>query len=281
MKQPKLTYALKDGVLVHISSVDSGLSCGCVCPACHGVLEAKKGVELVHHFAHYKGKECAASYETSIHLLAKEVIAESKAVFIPAVSVFTGRPDWVVSDSKLLPVDSVVLETALGDIVPDVIVVIGDRKLLIEIKVTHGIDAAKLERIRSIGLSCIEVDLSKLKGEITKECLAENLLANSSCAKWIFNALVERYKTTFLGLVSEIPLERHGYALHAMGCPMEVKTWHGKRYANVIDHCSSCKHYFDMVYDNEGEAVSIRCSAALGYYTLQEFKNAQTKKQCS
>lgn len=278
MKQPRLTYAIKDGTLVHVSSVDSGLDCGCICPSCHGVLEAKKGAELIHHFAHYKSKECATGYETSIHLLAKEVIAELKAIFIPSVSVFCGRPDWVISESKLIPVDSVTLETALGDIVPDVMIVAVDRKLIIEIKVTHGVDKAKTELIRELGISCIEIDLSKLQGEITKERLAEILLANASCAKWVFNAQLESYKAIFLGLVSEIPLERHGYALHAMGCPMEVKTWQGKKYANVIDHCSSCEHYFDMVYDSEGEAVSIRCSANLGYYTLQGLKNALNKE---
>lgn len=278
MKLPKLTYALKNNALIHVSAVDSGLDCGCICPACHGVLEAKKGTEIVHHFAHYKSKECATGYETSIHLLAKEVIAESKMVFIPTVSVFSGRSDWVISESKPLAVDSVTLETTLDNIVPDVMVIIGDRKLLVEIKVTHGVGEAKTQRIKELGISCIEIDLSKLKGEITKEHLTEILLANASYAKWVFNAQVERYKSIFLGLASEIPLERHGYALHAMGCPMEVKTWQGKKYANVIDHCSSCKHYFDMVYNKEGEAVSVRCSAALGYHTLQGFKNALKKE---
>ena len=44
----KMTYALKDGVITHISKVESGLACGCVCPACGEKLIAKKG-NIVKH----------------------------------------------------------------------------------------------------------------------------------------------------------------------------------------------------------------------------------------
>ena len=43
VKQLKLTYALKDGEIVSIEDVKSGLNCGCICPACSDPLVAKKG----------------------------------------------------------------------------------------------------------------------------------------------------------------------------------------------------------------------------------------------
>lgn len=41
-KQLKLTVALKDGVITNVEDVQSGIKCGCVCPACGEPLVAKK-----------------------------------------------------------------------------------------------------------------------------------------------------------------------------------------------------------------------------------------------
>ena len=41
--QLNLLYALRDNSIVSISDVESGLKCGCVCPACGERLVAKKG----------------------------------------------------------------------------------------------------------------------------------------------------------------------------------------------------------------------------------------------
>ena len=42
VKQLKITYALKDGEIVSIEDVKSGLNCSCICPACGDPLVAKK-----------------------------------------------------------------------------------------------------------------------------------------------------------------------------------------------------------------------------------------------
>ena len=87
MHRQKMTYALKDGELIDISSVDRGLKCGCVCPSCNQPLIAKKGEKMVQHFAHKSTDECEYGYETSLHLLAKEIISKSKKFTIPSVYV--------------------------------------------------------------------------------------------------------------------------------------------------------------------------------------------------
>ena len=46
-KQLNLTYALKNNLLVHISDVERGKNCQCVCPACNEPLIAKKGEKVV------------------------------------------------------------------------------------------------------------------------------------------------------------------------------------------------------------------------------------------
>lgn len=42
-KQLNLIYAVKNGVATSIEDVESGLKCGCFCPACGKPLVAKKG----------------------------------------------------------------------------------------------------------------------------------------------------------------------------------------------------------------------------------------------
>lgn len=58
-----LTYAQKNEKLVHVSEVERGLKCGCVCPACGEVLIARKGNKVVHHFAHKSTIECQYGYQ--------------------------------------------------------------------------------------------------------------------------------------------------------------------------------------------------------------------------
>ena len=77
-KQLNLTYALKNGEVISISDVESGLKCGCVCPSCGEPLVAKKGSKVMHHFAHHSGHTCEYGYETSLHLAAKEIISRAK-----------------------------------------------------------------------------------------------------------------------------------------------------------------------------------------------------------
>ena len=59
MKAFKLPFGVKGGLLVRVSEVVSGLRCGCVCPGCGGVLVARKGEKVEHHFAHHSVDDCA------------------------------------------------------------------------------------------------------------------------------------------------------------------------------------------------------------------------------
>lgn len=70
-------YALRNNSIVSISDVESGLKCGCVCPACGERLIAKKGKIMMHHFAYYSGENGAYGYESSLHLAAKDIITKA------------------------------------------------------------------------------------------------------------------------------------------------------------------------------------------------------------
>ncbi len=184
MKNP---YGLQDGKLVSVDTVESGLACGCVCPACNEPLEAHKGKLKIHYFKHYNGSDCGYGLETATHLLAKSIIENEKILLLPSLQA---PPDWKqlpyleaqylnerpfphhIMFKELVPpwyklkVDEVLVEKRVGSIIPDVIVVAKGKQLFVEIKVTHGIDDKKLKYIKENRISVVEYDFSKMRNTI-------------------------------------------------------------------------------------------------------------------
>lgn len=72
MAELLIPYALKDGRIVHVDSVDRGRACDCICPACNGLLVARKGDIRVHHFAHDMYAICNG--ESALHATAKHLL---------------------------------------------------------------------------------------------------------------------------------------------------------------------------------------------------------------
>ena len=170
-----IPYALKDGALIHVSKVESGLTCDCICPSCHERLVARKGGFRVHHFAHLSGESCSGALESTLHIFAKEILSEEKRITLPAVSIelSSDRRPLVLADSKTYEVDSVREEKKVGDIKPDLILKIGQRELLVEVYVTHKVDNLKIETIKELGLSAIEINLSTSPRHMPRETLSE------------------------------------------------------------------------------------------------------------
>jgi hypothetical protein len=155
-----LRYGLKDGQLVFIDEVERGLDCACLCPHCGGKLIARKGEVNQHHFAHHQVENCGKGVETVLHLLAKQVLQEEECIKLPdgddlelltSIEIERRRLGYI-SD-----VGAVFLETG--------------EEIDIEIKVTHGVDQEKLNKVLSQHAKMMEIDLSGLckSGELTKE----------------------------------------------------------------------------------------------------------------
>jgi len=53
-------------------------------------LVARQGQILVAHFAHHVDRNCAAAYETMLHQLAKQIIADKMELLLPAVQADDG-----------------------------------------------------------------------------------------------------------------------------------------------------------------------------------------------
>lgn len=208
------------GVLVTANQVERGLKCNCLCPGCGEHLIAKQGTKNVAHFAHSSGGECAAGYESSIHLAIKNIIQKSKSLSLPECNFYTYRgqkddvhehygksdprmqyksdEDFEIKHEHLLSIahipsriisfDSVDLEVDYQDVRPDIICSVGEKKLFIEVAFTHFVDEEKLNKLRRIGISTLEIDVSEFRHSAQSLDVLENIiLGNGSQKKWLLN----------------------------------------------------------------------------------------------
>lgn len=134
-----LTYAHnQQGSLVFIDDVSNGLSCNCTCPCCKEQLIAKNGgKKKEHHFAHIGGSNCQGYYETTLHLLSKEIIRTKKTIMLPQYKIF---------ESKRIDFENVEIEERNDNssLQPDCVGITKDGlRLHIEICVTHQVDDYK------------------------------------------------------------------------------------------------------------------------------------------
>ena len=143
----------------------------------------RKGEIKEHHFAHASNKEsCTINPESVLHKYAKEVILESMGLMLPALPNSDNEAAWWTFE-KLLP------EFSLGLIRPDLVGYFDGEPILIEIAVTHFIDAEKFNRIEVFKSKCIEIDLSSLvKSNISIPSpeAKKEILENLNNRKWVY-----------------------------------------------------------------------------------------------
>lgn len=271
-KQQYMTWALKDEKMVHVDEVERGLKCGCICPACGEPLIAKQGEKKTHHFAHQSTVNCEYGYESSLHLLSKEILSETQIFRIPPVEVHFRESHKLpveVSDSKDIKIDEVKLEHRIGGIIPDVVLYSGEKEFLVEIYVTHRVDEEKLEKIRALDISVIEIDLSNQE-TISKEMLREILINGIEKKEWLFNRVEDRYYKEFCKFSEKKKIINRGMALHVDYCPRNARIWKGKSYANFIDDCTGCPYWVSQDYEQQ----YMLCIGKSNIDTLDDLKAA-------
>lgn len=249
----RLPYGLKDGELIHISHASRGLSCDCVCPECGQRLLAKKGGSREHHFAHDGNANCASAVETALHLAAKKILEQRLEIVLPAVTVqFKGvpKPPITIAPEKRYTIDSVVLEKRIDKIVPDVLAYIQGRPLVVEVRVSHKVDSNKLDRIRNIELSAIEIDLSRAPRSFALTDIEPLVIEAGQHKIWLHNVVAEKKRRDILSTGKILDIVSRGFALHVDHCPIRSRVWRGKSYANVVDDCLSCCHALNIESDS-------------------------------
>ena len=173
--------------MLHVSEVESGLACGCRCAACGGVLVARKGAINEHHFGHHASQPCRTAVETALHKLAKQILEERRELLLPAVDARDRGRHFVLRKARTYGFDTAVLEQPLEGLIPDVIVTKGEHRLLVEIVVTHRCGLEKIERIRRMGISAVEIDLSKVPRDADAAAI-EQALCVEAPRWWLSNS---------------------------------------------------------------------------------------------
>lgn len=149
---------------------------------------AKKGELQAHHFAHRSdgdGISCASAGETALHKFAKKVLDARLEMALPELYISSANDTEVVVRAVNLTFDKAVLETRDGSIVPDVVLVLRDRRLIVEFKVTHPCDDVKIARIRAMNIGAVEIDLSGYRNRALDE-LGDDILYNAPRI-WLHN----------------------------------------------------------------------------------------------
>lgn len=219
----RLPYGLREGQLLAASAVANGLACGCVCPGCGARLVARnQGRYRTPHFAHYQAPECAHGLQTALHLAAKDIFLHHRTFCLPGAAGIIGfhaegfdsgayfagfdfeaaqYQQWVESrldldceylfPARTVAVTGVTLEHRTADIVPDIVLETEAGPLLVEIAVTHFIDEAKQEKIRRLGISTVEIDLSKAGRNLAGDELAELLIYKPERKRWAYNSRLD------------------------------------------------------------------------------------------
>lgn len=178
----------------------------------------------------------------------------------------SGKPKELISKERGIPIDDVKLEKRFDDIIPDIVVDSGDEHFFIEIYVTHPIDDEKLKKLKEKKISTIEIDLSKIKRDISVEELSDILLKSSDRKSWKYHAVSEKWYQQFEKASDKMPLTQRGLALHVDGCPIGIRNRKEKNYANFVDDCTGCEYCFS--YAHEGY---ILCSGRERIATKKDF----------
>lgn len=229
--------------LVHVDSVPNGLDCNCTCPRCGEKMIAKQGKINEHHFAHSSGSECEGYYETVMHILAKEIIAEEKCVMLPEYKdiyndfiEIDNYTNYFKLDSKILKFESVEIEQRndLNDLQPDIVGITGDGlRLWIEIAVTHKCDDNKIQKIKNNNINCIEIQIP------------ENIYSKDDLKNFLVNCNSYRYFINYPHNEKILKEEKEQI--------IKQKKFQNNCLCKSLYKCNNCqdtKKSFQMVFDN-------------------------------
>lgn len=168
-----------DGRMVAVADVERGLACNCRCPQCNRRLVAKKGEILRWHFAHESDADCKGAFESMLHRLAKQIVADHGVVRVPVLTGFhAGFPVVSFEPHADVELSNVRLESWQGGFRPDAIATRADdqTEIVIEVMVSHACEPAKLELLRTRDIAAIEIDLSGYHSEVGVALLTDLVL---------------------------------------------------------------------------------------------------------
>ena len=203
-------FALKEesGQVVHISEMvekDRGKACECICLCCGRPLVAKLGRgKRTAHFAHLaeEGRTTClvdVANESGLHKIAKEIVCKSEYIWLPSVTISEQNdPDRNVEDYKQqeplllgekfrLHYQNAKTEVPFDGFKPDVCIFRERKNILVEIAVTHYVDAEKYSKIKMAQMPTVEINIA----DFIKDYKAEETESINDFKKKLKNAIID------------------------------------------------------------------------------------------
>ena len=123
-----------------------------------------------------------------------------------------------------------------------------------------------MKKLEEKNISTIEIDLSKIKREISVEELSDILLKASDRKSWKYNAVSDKWYQRFVDFSDELPLTRLGAGTYVDRCPLGVPGLNRTYYANVRDECMRCKYCISY-----SRGKNLLCSGRERISTIADF----------
>ncbi|MBR9833474.1 hypothetical protein GYB57_15110 [bacterium] len=224
-----VAYCLDSLKIEHISKVQNGKNCNCICLVCSEPLIAKNNVNNIKeaHFSHKPESDCETNVETYLHLVIKEILPELNKVNLPSDNVYisdflnlepiseiyksqylakTLKEIEVYKESKEIEftADEVRIEKTYkiddDKIRPDIVICRNGVELFIEPHVTNKISYDKLNKIKKLDISCVAINLQLFLSEygqlFTLEELKSFIISDLNSKSWVWLRNAKRKSTT-------------------------------------------------------------------------------------
>lgn len=243
---------VETGMTKHISEVVSGAKCGCVCAFCLQPLEARKGTQRVHHFAHVTNYDCMYSNEVAIYQRVAEILKEDRLLSVPQVTLQFGN--WeepeILRARQILMLDNVSYRCEPKQYPPELIVYTAGSKLRILIEFSDGYYEKKdLGEFQTEGkekdYSILLLNMPRLaegnEGFYTRGHLSKWFTGQDISGRWIRSALEEKMRERYLALVT-----KPNRIKDRIECPLHLSSGgqEGQFYVGRWV-CSRCEYYLE------------------------------------
>lgn len=250
--QGTILYAYHNNELISIYDACKGKKY--LCPACNEELIIRAGPTRQKHFAHKSNSDCKTGYQTVLHLLAKEILEETKEFYVPGI--YMDLPPYCFGKKNLIPpkrvpITSVVAEKRVDDIIPDIIMKAGNKELFVEIYVTHPVDEVKKQKIIDLKTSAIEIDLHNVERLIDKEELKTILIDSVRLKTWIYCEPHERIIKKIKENTQKKKIRSGQWSEIVENCDKNKILYYDKNYCTLAD-CEKCDCFLGLEVTNEG-----------------------------
>lgn len=165
------------------------------------------------------------------------VLKIQKTFVLPEVDLhfYSGKSPVMLTPPQRIPFESVSVRT------DTIVLESGGKSLILAINPGEHTE----ERLINGSESALSVMLDP-----ESETFEDDLLYDTVCKNWLYNAYAHRVFRRFLEEAEALPVKAEGTRRHVANCPRQVRIYRGKPYAHVDIDCNACEYCIDSSENN-------------------------------